>query len=152
MYRIDDTLKDFIESDVATLVGSAESPERPQIAWGWAPRVNDEGAVEVFLDAARADRTIANLRTNPRIAVTMAQPVSYRSVQIKGDFLGVSEPTEDDKVYVQRRREGFLSACVLVGDPPEAIRNLWLEDVVRIAFSVDQAFDQTPGPEAGKPL
>ena len=97
MYRIDDDLKDFIESDVATLVGSAESPERPQIAWGWAPRVKDEGVVEVFLDAARADRTIANLRMNPRIAVTMAQPVSYRSVQIKGDFVGVSEPTEDDK-------------------------------------------------------
>ena len=152
MYPIEDALKDFIESDVATIVGSAESPERPQIAWGWAPRVAGEGVVEVFLDAERAERTIANLHKNPRIAITMAQPVSYRSVQLKGDFRDVGPPSEADKAYVQQRREGFLSACVLVGDPPEAIRNLWLDDVVRIAFSVDQAFDQTPGPDAGKPL
>jgi hypothetical protein len=152
MYPIHDDLKDFIESDVATLIGSAESPERPHIAWGWAPRVKDEGVIEVFLDAERADRTIANLRANPRIALTMAQPITYRSVQLKGDFLDVSPPSEEDEVYVQRRREGFVSACVLVGDPPEAIRNLWLDDVVGITFSVDRAFDQTPGPNAGKPL
>jgi Pyridoxamine 5'-phosphate oxidase len=152
MYPIDKTLREFIESDVATLVGSAESRERPHVVWGWAPRVNDDGVVEVFLDAARADRTIANLRVNPRIAMTMAQPVSYRSVQLKGDFREVGEPNAADKAYVQERREGFVTACVLVGDPPEAIRNLWLEEVIRIAFSVDQAFDQTPGPNAGKPL
>jgi hypothetical protein len=40
----------------------------------------------------------------------------------------------------------------LIGDPPEIIRSLWLDDIVRLTFDVDAAYDQTPGPEAGKPL
>jgi predicted pyridoxine 5'-phosphate oxidase superfamily flavin-nucleotide-binding protein len=153
MYPIDESLKEFIASGVATLVGTGDTNGRPHVVYGWAPRVADaDGRVEVFLDAARADRTIANLRANGRIAVTVAHPVSYRSVQLKGDFREVDEPSEADKVYVQQRRDDFLTTCALIGDPPEAIRNLWLEEVVRVAFTVRQAFDQTPGPNAGKPL
>jgi Pyridoxamine 5'-phosphate oxidase len=153
MYQIDESLKEFIESGVATLVGTGDGDGRPHVVYGWAPRVADGfGRVEVFLDAARADRTIANLQANGRIAVTFAHPVSYRSVQLKGDFNRVDEPSEVDRAYVQQRRDEFLTTCVLIGDPPEAIRNLWLEDTVRVAFTVGQTFDQTPGPNAGKPL
>ena len=153
MYEIDDSLKEFIESGVATLVATGDSSGRPHVAYAWAPRVaENDGHMEVFIDTARADRTIANLRANGLIAVTMAHPVSYRSVQLKGNFGDVGEPSVEDQAYVQQRREDFLTCTSLVGDPPESIRNLWLEDVVRIAFTVDQAFDQTPGPDAGKPL
>jgi hypothetical protein len=153
MYRIDDSLKEFIESDVATLVGTGDDEGRPQIAYGWAPRVvNPDGVVEVFLDTARAEGTISNLRANGRIAVTMAHPVSYRSVQIKGKFRDVSDPEEADIPYVQERREGFVTSTSLIGDPPNTIRNMWLDEVIKVAFTVDAAFDQTPGPNAGQPL
>jgi pyridoxine/pyridoxamine 5'-phosphate oxidase len=153
MYEIDETLKDFIESGVATLIGTGDPSGRPHVAYGWAPRVTDNGRqIEVFIDTARADKTLANVRANGRIAVTFAHPVSYRSVQLKGEFQDVSEPSDADKIYVQRRREDFLTSTSLVGDPPESIRNLWLEDVVRVNLTVNQAFDQTPGPNAGKPL
>ncbi|HEV8573209.1 MAG TPA: pyridoxamine 5'-phosphate oxidase family protein [Dehalococcoidia bacterium] len=153
MYQIDENLKDFIESGVATLVATGDSTGRPHLAYGWAPRVADPaGVVEVFLDTARAGPLIADLRANRRIAVTMAHPVYYRSVQLKGDFQNLSDPSDSDKSYVQQRRGDFLTSTSLVGDPPESIRNLWLEDVVRIAFTVNQAYDQTPGPNAGKPL
>lgn len=153
MYRIDDSLKEFIESGVATLVGTGDASGRPQIAYGWGPRVRAGGeAVDVFLDAARADRTLANLRDNGRIAMTVAHPVFYRSVQLKGTFDDSGEPDEADKDWVARRREDFLVSTSIIGDPPETIRNLWLEDIVRVGFTVEQAFDQTPGPNAGKPL
>jgi predicted pyridoxine 5'-phosphate oxidase superfamily flavin-nucleotide-binding protein len=152
MFRIDENLKDFIESGVATLVGTGDSSGRPHVAYGWAPRVVDGGLVEVFVDTARADKTIANLRENGRIAMTVAHPVAYRSVQLKGGFQSVGEPGDADRAYVQQRREQFLTTTSLIGDPPASIRNTWLEDVVRIAFIVESAFDQTPGPNAGKPL
>lgn len=153
MYSIGDELKEFLESGVATIVGTGDANGRPHMAYGWAPRVaGREGVVEVFLDRERADQTLADLRANGRIAMTVAHPVTYRSVQLKGRFRESGEPNDADKEWVHRGREGFSVSTALVGDPPGVIKNMWLEETVRVAFEVDGAFDQTPGPEAGKPL
>jgi hypothetical protein len=153
MYAIDEKLQELIESGVATLVGTGDSHGRPQIAYGWAPRVVDpSGVLEVFVERARAEKTLANLKSNGHIAVTIADPISVRSVQFKGKFLSLSEPSEADRAYVQERREGFVTSTSLIGDPPAIIRALWLDDIQLISFSVDAAFDQTPGPNAGRPL
>lgn len=53
---------------------------------------------------------------------------------------------------MRRGREAFVARTSLIGDSPDMVRSLWLDDVVRVAFEVEAAFDQTPGPEAGKPL
>jgi hypothetical protein len=108
--------------------------------------------VDVFLDAERASQTLANLKANGRVAMTIVHPVSVRSVQFKGTFRSEGSPSAEDVEWVQRGREEFSVSVALVGDPPEVIRNLWLPDAVRISFVVEHAFDQTPGPEAGKPL
>ena len=153
MYEIGDDLKGFMESGVAVLVGTGDAEGRPRIDYGWGPRVRpDRVTVDVFLDVARADRALANLRENSKIAMTVADPVSYRSVQVKGVYRETRAVNDDDRAWVQQQREAFLTAATLVGDPPETIRNMWMDGVVRVAFVVDRAFDQTPGPEAGKPL
>ena len=153
MYQIDNSLKEFIESGVAAIVATGDSRRRPHVRSGWSPRVHEDGqTVDVFLDAARASQTLVNLKENGRIAMTVVHPVSVRSVQFKGAFRGEGSPSADEIQWVQRGREEFSVPAALVGDPPEVIRNLWLPDVLRISFVVEQAFDQTPGPEAGKPL
>jgi hypothetical protein len=153
MYPINDDLKEFIESGVATIVGTGDARGKPQLTYGWAPRVVDSnGVLEVFLDKDRADRALADLRENGRIAMTLAHPVSYRSVQFKGRFREADEPADGDADYVQRRRADFVTSTSLIGDPPSIIESLWLDETVRVSFEVDRAFDQTPGPEAGREL
>jgi Pyridoxamine 5'-phosphate oxidase len=153
MFRIDDDLKEFIQSGVATIVGTGDAAGRPAIAWGWAPRVaDDRTTLELYLDTARADTTLANLRDNGQIAVTMADPVSYRSVQFKGRFIDACETSEEDKPWVQQQREAFVTTTSLIGDPPGIIQKMWMDETTRVAFKVERAFDQTPGPEAGRPL
>jgi hypothetical protein len=120
---------------------------------GWGPRVREDGqTIDVYLDAPRAGSTLANLEDNGRMAMTVAHPVNYRSAQFKGTFVDSGEPGDDERRRVQRHREDFAVSTSLIGDPPEIIANLWLEDVIRVSFKVEAAFDQTPGPEAGKPL
>ena len=153
MFKIDADLKEFVESGVACLVGSGDSAGRPHMAQAWGPRVHDDGAtIDVFIDAPRAARTLANLQENPRIAMTLAHPVTYRSVQLKGVFRSTADPADGDLEWVRRHRDEFLVSTTLVGDPPDTIRNLWMDDVVRVSFVAERAFNQTPGPEAGKPL
>lgn len=152
-FRISSDLKELIESGVAVLISTGDAERRPHATYGWGPRVReDQSTVDVFLDAARAGQTLANARANGRIAMTIADPVTYRSAQFKGTFDGTGEPTPDDVAWVQRHREAFVVTTSLVGDPPDAIRGMWMDEVVRVSFSVERAFDQTPGPNAGRPL
>src|SRR5690606_25762358 len=104
------------------------------------------------LDAARSGQALANLRSNGRVALTVGDPVSYRSIQFKGSFIGSGPPSEADEVWLAAYRESFLVNTSLVGDPPNVIHNMWLDEVVRVSMSVERAFDQTPGPVAGQPL
>ncbi len=153
MYRIDASLKEFLESGVAAQAGTADQNGRPYILWVWGPRVNPDGTMSVFLDTPRAGQALANLALNRKLAVVFADPVTYRSVQLKGTWRSTAAPTPGDCEWVKRHRDLFASSTVLVGDDPQAIRNTWMEgDVTRVDFEVEQAFDQTPGPHAGLPL
>jgi hypothetical protein len=153
MYLIDAELKDYIESGVAVAVGTADASGRPHITWGWGPRLGDGPSVlTVFIETARAAPTLDDLRQTGKIAVTMGHPVTYRSIQFKGRWLRAAEADAEDRAWVQRHREAFATSTALVGDPPEVIRNLWTHEVMRVDFQVEQAFDQTPGPNAGQPL
>ena len=153
MYVIDDDIKDLIETGAATVVGTADAQGRPHVAIAWGPRVQeDRTSVSVFLDSARAAPLLRDLQATGRIAMTVSYPVSYRSVQLKGRSTRVVAPDAEDRDWVQRSREAFMASTALIGDPPGVIRNLWMQDVVRIDFEVEHAFDQTPGPEAGAPL
>jgi len=152
MYQIDAALKEFLESGVAVQVGTASAEGKPHAVNGWGPRINAGGTVSVFIEAKRASRPLANLATNPKVAVIFGDPITYRSIQLKGRWRSTALPSEEDQQWVTRHRNLFHSTTALVGDNPNSIRNLWMDDVMRIDFEVEQAFDQTPGPEAGRPL
>lgn len=154
MYLISDELKEFIESGAAVVVGTTDGAGRPEIAYGWGTRVHadDRDRIDVFVETQRCERTLANIAANGRVAVTWASPTTYRSIQLKGMGSGPFEPAEGDQAWVQRHRDAFSAATALVGDPPTATRNSWMDPVVRIEVAVERAFDQTPGPNAGKPL
>lgn len=152
MFAFTDDLREFVALPVAVLVGTSNAERRPEGVGAWGPRVSGEHAIDVFLDAERADRTLANLRENGRMAVTLAYPITHRSVQFKGRLREVAQPSHEDVELVQKHREAFVVVTSLIGDPPEAIRAMWLDDVVRVTMDIEAAFDQTPGPGAGKPL
>ena len=152
-FHIDEELKEFLESGVAVLVSTGDGHRRPHVMYGWGPRVREDAtSLEVCLDRPRAAQTIANAEKNGHIAVTVAHPVYYRSVQLKGRFIGHADATAADRAWVASHHEAFVVATSLVGDPPEAIRGMWTDEFVKLSMAVDRAFDQTPGPSAGKPL
>lgn len=154
MFVVDAQLREFIESGVAVLIATGNRAGRPHLRYGWGPRVDADGTtVSVFIEEPRATLILEDISQVARIAMTVADPVTYRSIQLKGPVLGTLAATDDEHDRVRRHREAFMTSTALVGDDQEVIRNTWMEaPLVRIDFRVEQAYNQTPGAEAGQPL
>jgi hypothetical protein len=71
---------------------------------------------------------------------------------LKGRILESGEPTAEDREWVERHRNAFAAQTEVLGVPRSLISKLFTEDLVKIRFAVQQAFDQTPGPGAGGAL
>ncbi|OAI41481.1 hypothetical protein AYO38_03590 [bacterium SCGC AG-212-C10] len=153
MYLVDEELQEFLESPAAIIAGTVDNAGNPHVGHGWAVQVAaDRNTISLYLEPQRCAALLADARENGRIAATFAHVVSYRSVQLKGRMVGEGEPSDEERAYVQRHQDGFLAACISVGDPHDSVAALLHGDVYRIDFSVDAAFDQTPGPDAGRTL
>ncbi|MCC7365045.1 MAG: pyridoxamine 5'-phosphate oxidase family protein [Dehalococcoidia bacterium] len=153
MYRVDDDIKELAEGAVAAAVGSASADGVPQHIPGWGLRIRDDRiSADIFIDAPRAADVLANLRETGRIAVTFGSPVTYQSIQFKGMFVECAEPTPEECAWVEQQREAVASSLAIVGDSIDRMRNLWMSEILRVRFTIERAFDQTPGPAAGKPL
>lgn len=152
MFVIDSEMKAFLQGGVASQLGTASAEGRPNAVNAWGPRVNEDGSLTIFIDTVRAAGPLSNLATNPRAAVIFADPITYRSIQLKGRWRGASRPTPEEERWVARHRDSLSAALAVIGDDPESKRNTAWDDLTRIDLDVDHAFDQTPGPQAGRPL
>ena len=72
-------------------------------------------------------RPRANLERTAVIAVGVSPPTIARAAQLKGSVVAVREPTRDELARAERHASLFADA-------------------------VDEIFDQTPGPAAGRAL
>ncbi len=150
---IDSDLKQFVESDLSVVVGTRDAELAPEITRGWGPMVMPEGdSLTVFVDRAAGTRTVANLRDNALMSITLTHPMSHKAVQFKGRCVEIGDPVAADWPHIERHREAFTQVLGQMGYTREFTRRLWSLQVVKLRLSIQQAFDQTPGPEAGRPL
>jgi hypothetical protein len=98
--------------------------------------------------------TRANLEGNGVIAVGFSPPTIARALQIKGAVTAVREPTSAELERAERHFAAFASEAEQVGVPARAARRTFgpWSDFVSVTCSIDEVFDQTPGPNAGRRL
>ena len=145
-------LASFLRLGVAALVGTAGSDGRSECvrAWGLIPQPDDR-TLTVFIPTAHADRTLSNLATNRRVAVSCSLPTTYEAYQLKGELLGTRDGRESDLPIVEMYREAFLSQTTAIGFTDE-YRNAHYWPVVGLVVGVEEVFRQTPGEGAGELL
>jgi hypothetical protein len=146
-------LAEFFASGIATIVGSCDERLRPDCMRAIGVRADAAtGEVEVLLPVANAERTLANLRANGRIAVTFGRAVDHRSIQVKGRMLEIRDGVEADRELAEQFLRNLAADWVPGGIPPRITKSLtsWPAAVVRLA--VEELFVQTPGPGAGAEL
>jgi hypothetical protein len=106
--------------------------------------------LSVFVPTVLAAATLANLRDNGQMAVTLVSPPDSRSAQLKGLWLGERRTDETDRAHLERHDEELTQVMGLVGVPRSTWRRLRWWPAVALRMEVRDVFVQTPGPAAGR--
>ena len=151
---LDPDVVEFIRGGVAVGVATRDDDLRPEFARGWGPEVTADGrSMRLCVSAPEGSRMRANLEKNGAVAVGFSPPTIARAVQVKGVSTRVGEPEAADLARLERHFRAFVAEAGRVGAPEElSQRMLMRAGLVAVQFSIDEVFDQTPGPTAGRRL
>lgn len=128
---------------------------RPMAGRGFACRIDEAGAVRILVRKTGHEALLAALRRGAAIAVTFTEPTRHRSIQLKGKRASEAAATVADGMALAVQSREFRDRLMAI-KYTEALSNGYSfadpEDIVAVDFIPDEAFVQTPGPNAGSAL
>ncbi len=152
-------LKAFLEGGVSVVVGTRDADLVPEVTRAWGVLVSkDRKSISLCVPLATSQKTLDNVAGNGQITVCCSLPTNYKTVQLKGQCMGTTDPRRADLAAVERHREAFTRLNARIGFPRQRIETFWRRELetspvlVKLCFVPKQVFDQTPGPDAGSPL
>lgn len=152
---VDASLASLLEGPVGIAVATSGDDLVPDLVRALGCRALADGRVVVILSRAQSEGVIECLDAGRPIAVTFSAPSSHRTVQLKATSARVAPARRADLDAVARYRRIFEAELGRVGYRPAFARALLAapdEDLVAVTFTPCAAFDQTPGPCAGRAL
>jgi hypothetical protein len=145
-------LASLLSTGVGILVATRSEDLTPAITRGWGPLLDESTPrLEVSVTAPAGSATLSNLESTRPIAVTVSQPTTYRTMQMKGVVDAIGDLTDEQRSRVQSHQDLFHEEVAKLGVTANAA-NLFLGDLRVVSFVVDELFDQTPGVGAGNRL
>jgi len=145
-----DELVTLIQGGVSLLMGTCSDdliPESVRCAglrvWPCACKLT------VLVPKGTGEITIANLRSNGRVALTMSQIETHRTLQVKGSVPDIRDGGEEDHALCLRYAPKLRKALAWVGLPEGVTSGLSLWPAWAVDVDILQVFAQTPGPMAG---
>ncbi len=147
----------MLQPDVAALfegassltVGSVDASGNPNATRAWGARLQPDGTLRALV-AAEALTARENLGTTRVIALCATDVPTLRAVQVKGRVVTVEDAGPDDRDLADRYRSEFFRTCADVeGVPISRLLRLAPGGYFAVVLTIDELYDQTPGPGAG---
>lgn len=146
---------EFIESGVSIIVGVAGADGKARTGRAIAARLTEKGALRlIYPEEGNAALTEAASRGG-LIAVAFSAPLSHRTIQLKGAPCRPDKLGQADHDAVSRQADAFAAILSAIGYPSsfaEAYCDYRTSPLQVLVFPPLAAFEQTPGPGAGRPL
>lgn len=139
-----DDLRRHFEEGPSLLISTCDADLRPDLARCSAARVLPDGTVLVAVNMPEGRRSIENVRTNGRVALTAARPTTYGCLQVKGGGARVETWPEQARA-IALHRSIFVSEIVKAGLPAGHAEVVFSAECIAIAFTPEVILDQTPG-------
>jgi hypothetical protein len=141
-------LRGFLELGLSIVIATRDEKMVPALCRAGGARLGPDGLVRVLVAMPEGHRTLANLDATGQIAICCCRPLTYRTLQVKGnDARRIEWPGYEEVALAHR--PAFRAEVEAIGIPPTLSGLLWSRAFVPIAFTPSEIFDQTPGPTAG---
>jgi hypothetical protein len=149
---LDDALRKHLRDGVTVVVATVGPAMVPVASKGYGAVLVDDRTLHVFLAAGDIGFTRYVQPSSP-LAVTSGNVYTFKSVQFKGVVESVEPSTPDEQDVV-------VTLMRVLNERIAQLQNIELELVDRrlpqafltCAMRVTETFDQSPGPDAGRPL
>jgi hypothetical protein len=147
-------LVEFIHSGVAVGAATRDENLRPALTRAWGPQVAaDLRSLTVSVSAPMGSATRANLEQNGAIALGFCPPTIAKAIQLKGVATVLGGPGPDDLEHAQLHNSAFLAECERISAPLELAQRMFVRPgLLLVSVAINDGFDQTPGPTAGRRL
>ena len=146
----------FVQSGVGMGIAASSRDAVPAHVRAIGCRVSpDRRRVTVFASSTQAEPVLRCIRDNGVVAAVFTDPLTHRTVQLKGRDAQVNGLAGGDVDIVEAYRTAFAKAVAPLSFDETLIRQLLFcppADIVGISFTPTEAYSQTPGPKAGEPL
>lgn len=146
----------FIGGPVSISVACADANLVPSVARAFGCRLStDRRQVTVFLSATRAATLLRDLGAGGAVAAVFSRPSTHQTLQLKGRVVAVGALAPGDRERMSAYGEQFSTEILALGYPEKFAHALVMpvsDDAVAVCFAVAAAFEQTPGPAAGRRL
>ena len=146
----------MVAKGVSTIVSSRDAALRPSLMRAVGSCITPDGSeITVYLARSQSGQLLQDIASTGHLAVVFSEPATHRSVQLKAGAATLRPATESDRAVLARYVASMEHEVARVGFPPPLTRAMLacrLDDVVAVTFAPEEAYDQTPGPRAGKSL
>lgn len=153
---IADSTVAFIEREVAIDVASCSAARRPSAARGFACRVApDRRRITVFVRREEGAQLLQDVLSQDVVAVVFCLPETEAALQIKGRRVSLSAAGPAELAHIRNYCDRFVEGIARLGydrDFGQAYMTVDEGQMVALSFEPEVVFEQTPGPQAGKPL
>jgi len=154
--RIPTELLAMMARGVSVIVASRDATLRPSMMRAMGSHVEKQGRrITVFVSRAQSPQLLQDLAAGAPVAAVFSEPATHLCVQVKASRVAMRDAVPDDEPLLARYLASMEREVQRVGFPPHLTRAMLacrVPDLVAVEFEPEQAFDQTPGPRAGKPL
>jgi len=153
--QLPDEVLEFIQSGVSVIVGVVGANRRPEGGRALATRVVAGGIVRLMYPTEGNAAITASAQSAGAIAVTFSAPLSHRTIQLKAGSSRVEQLEPEDRISVERQMDAFAAVLRALGFLPpfvQAFCDNRSERIDVLSFVPEVAFEQTPGPGAGREL
>jgi hypothetical protein len=148
---IPERLVAFVHGPVVSWVGTRDARLRPAVTWVFGARVSaGKDEITVFIPDIEAEQVKRNAEHNGQIAFTVADGISHESYQFKGKLVELRTTSEEERAVQDIHRSKMMSYMRMF--PKPLFEGYRLYPSTALTFRVEQVFNQTPGPDAGKML
>jgi len=146
----------IIENAVSSALSSRDADNRPSLAKVAACRISaDRLRITLLVDQQLAADAMRDLRAGQPVAAVFSEPATHRTLQVKAPRAEIGTVTPADREFARQHHEATVAHLVPLGYEEAGIRAYFAhqpEQLVSVSFVPTAAFEQTPGPGAGRPL